>query len=133
MMIQLIIGILFFIGLYILTNDEAKWLKIVSFAYYSILSIIFIIGYNQRLAFIEQSETIIKVAENPLFSWVTVFGYLFSIPFMLISFYILLRIVLQIKNQLKKVLISGLFLFIILTVGHFMNLLFILLFYGTTS
>ncbi|MFS0751057.1 hypothetical protein [Oceanobacillus sp. 1P07AA] len=133
MMIQLIIGILFFIGLYILTNDEAKWLKIISFVYYTILSVIFIVGYNQRLAFIERSETIIKVAENPLFSWVTVFGYLYSIPFMVIALYILLRVVLQIKDQLKKVLTSGLFLLIILTVGHFINLLFILLFYGTTS
>lgn len=133
MMIQLIIGILFFIGLYILTNDEARWVKIVSFVYYIILSIIFIVGYNQRLAFIEQSETIVKVVENPLYSWVTTFGYLYSIPFMLISFYILLRIVLQIKNKMKKALISGLFLFIVFTVGHFMNLLFILLFYGTTS
>ncbi|MFD1333960.1 hypothetical protein ACFQ4N_00030 [Oceanobacillus iheyensis] len=133
MMIQLIIGILFFIGLYILTIDEARWVKIVSFVYYIILSIIFIVGYNQRLAFIEQSETIVKVVENPLYSWVTTFGYLYSIPFMLISFYILLRIVLQIKNKMKKALISGLFLFIVFTVGHFMNLLFILLFYGTTS
>ncbi|BAC14265.1 hypothetical protein [Oceanobacillus iheyensis HTE831] len=132
-MIQLIIGILFFIGLYILTIDEARWVKIVSFVYYIILSIIFIVGYNQRLAFIEQSETIVKVVENPLYSWVTTFGYLYSIPFMLISFYILLRIVLQIKNKMKKALISGLFLFIVFTVGHFMNLLFILLFYGTTS
>lgn len=133
MMIQLIIGILFFIGLYILTNDEEKWLKIVSFAYYIILSIVFIIGYTQRFATVEQSETIIRASENPLLSWVTVFGYLYTIPLMIVAGYIWVRIALRAEDRMRKILFSGLFLVIIFTVGHFMNILFVLLFYGTTS
>lgn len=127
MLIQIIIGVLFFIGIYILISDEQKWLQMLTYGYFILLTIIFVIGYIHLLNSIQPSQ----FGDIPaLRYWVYVFGYLYTIPLMIVSAYIWVPYPKKYKTLKTRVSMISIILFIILTVGHFLNLFFRVLFYG---
>lgn len=127
MLIQLIIGILFIIGLYVLTSDEEKWLKVVTYAYFLLLTIIFVSGYIHSIDRLQSYE---MANISNLRKWVYLFGYLYTIPLMAVAMYIWVPYAKQFNTTRMRVFMISLILFIILTSGHFLNIFFRVLFYG---
>lgn len=127
MLIQIVIGILFFIGIYILISDEQKWLRMVTYSYFMLVTIIFTIGYSNEMNRLQNNDLFDISA---LQQWVYVFGYLYSIPLMIVSAYIWIPYPKKYKTLRTRVLMIALIIFIIMTTGHFLNLFFRLLFLG---
>lgn len=127
MLIQIVIGILFFIGVYILISDEQKWLRVTTYSYIILLTIIFVIGYIHELNSLQNTEVFDISA---LQQWVYVFGYLYSVPLMIVSAYIWIPYPKKYKTLRTRALMIALIIFIIMTTGHFLNLFFRLLFLG---
>ncbi|MFD1413438.1 hypothetical protein [Oceanobacillus jeddahense] len=127
MLIQIVIGILFFIGVYILISDEEKWLRLTTYSYFILLTIIFVIGYINQLNNLQEPELFdISALRN----WIYLFGYLYSVPIMIVSAYIWIPYPKKYKTLRSRVLMISLIVFIIMTAGHFLNLFFRLLFLG---
>lgn len=116
-----------FIGVYILISDEQKWLRVTTYSYIILLTIIFAIGYITELNSLQNSELFDISA---LQQWVYVFGYLYSVPLMIVSAYIWIPYPKKYKTLRSRVLMIALIIFIIMTTGHFLNLFFRLLFLG---
>ncbi|GIO24952.1 hypothetical protein [Oceanobacillus sp. J11TS1] len=127
MLIQVIIGILFFIGVYILISDEQKWLQMVTSCYFILVTIIFVIGYINLLNSIQSPEL---GDISTLQDWVYLFGYLYSVPLMIVSAYIWVPYPKKYETLKARVSMISIILFIIMTVGHFLNLFFRVLFFG---
>ncbi|MFD1068236.1 hypothetical protein [Oceanobacillus locisalsi] len=129
MLIQIVIGILFFIGVYILISDEQKWLRLTTYGYFVLLTIIFVTGYMYQLNDLQSPELGDAAA---LRQWVNIFGYFYSVSLMIISAYIWIPYPKKYKTLRSRVLMISLIIFIIMTAGHFLNLFFRLLFLGIT-
>ncbi|WP_152655005.1 hypothetical protein [Oceanobacillus sp. CFH 90083] len=129
MLIQIVIGILFFIGVYILISDEQKWLRLTTFGYFILLTIIFASGYMNQLNSL-QSQSLEMRDVTALRNWVYLFAYLYSVPLMIVSAYVWVPYPKKYKTLRSRVLMISFILFIILTAGHFLNLFFRLLFLG---
>ncbi|WP_080875074.1 hypothetical protein [Oceanobacillus timonensis] len=129
MLIQMVIGILFFIGVYILISDEQKWLRLTTFGYFVLLTIIFVTGYMNQLNDLQSPEL---GDLSALRQWVYVFGYFYSVPLMIVSAYIWVPYPKKYKTLRSRVLMISLIIFVIMTAGHFLNLFFRLLFLGIT-
>ncbi|CEI81527.1 hypothetical protein J18TS1_42500 [Oceanobacillus oncorhynchi subsp. incaldanensis] len=127
MLIQIVIGILFFIGVYILISDEQKWLRLTTFGYFILLTIIFAAGYMNQLNSLQDPEL---GDLSALRDWVYLFGYLYSVPLMVVSAYIWIPYPKKYKTLRSRVLMISFIIFIIMTAGHFLNLFFRLLFLG---
>ncbi|NIK11962.1 hypothetical protein FHR85_001356 [Alkalibacillus almallahensis] len=127
-----IIFLIIFLGLmYVLLRNERNSIKFTFLIYFSLLSIVFIIGLNYISSTYQLSHDPIDGGFDKKFDWVYVFLYLYFIPLFILLGYKLFKFTNKVFESIwAKIMMSILWLVLLAGIGFVLPFIFILMFYG---
>ncbi|MUV37982.1 hypothetical protein JNUCC1_01790 [Lentibacillus sp. JNUCC-1] len=130
-MFKIIILVIFLILMYILLRKERKSIKFSFLIYFTLLSIVFLIGLQYISSVYQLYDNPIDGGFNKKFDWVYTFLYLYFIPLLILLGFKSIKFTNKMfEPTWAKILMYIFWLAVLIVIGYVLPFIFILIFYG---
>lgn len=131
-MFKIIALILFLLFIYIVLIKEKLVLRIAALSYFSLLSIVFMMGINNIASKYDLYEgPVLDGGFESLSNWVGMFSFLYIIPTFLIIAYILFKLSIKLFNKTwVRIVMFMVCVLVLMAISYVSFFIFTLIFYG---